>query len=68
MRLVEKNILVEFDCKFQNPKNIQAMAIEMFKTKSGIGPLLLQNIFKLNEACFYNLRGNSDFLTPSIAI
>ena len=47
-------------------RNIQAMAIEMFKTKSGIGPHLLQNIFKLNETCFYNLRGNSDFLTPSI--
>ena len=47
-------------------RNIQAMAIEMFKLKMGMGPSLLDNIFKLNPARQYHLRGNTDFLVPPV--
>jgi hypothetical protein len=47
-------------------RNIQAMAIEMFKLKMGMGPSLLDNIFKLNPARQYHLRGNTDFIVPPV--
>lgn len=41
-------------------KNLQALAIEMFKMKNKIGPEILNNIFVIKERC-YNTRLNSGF-------
>jgi len=48
-------------------RNIQSMAIEMYKTKNKLGPeLILNNIFTLNENGRGGLRSNSEFLRPRI--
>ena len=47
-------------------RNIQAMAIEMYKAKNNLGPSLLNYIFMLNENTGLNLRTNSDFFRPSV--
>ena len=47
-------------------RNIQAMAIEMYKTKNTLGPTLLYDIFTLNECKHVGLRSNSDFSRPSV--
>ena len=41
-------------------KNLQALAIEMFKVKNNIGPEILNEVFKIKDKC-YNTRFNSDF-------
>ena len=46
--------------------NIQAMAIEMYKAKNKLGPLFLEDIFKLNNTNQYNLRENTDFVLPNV--
>ena len=47
-------------------RNIQSMAIEMYKTKNNLGPNLLNNIFSLNGNIRGGLRTNSDFLRPRV--
>ena len=47
-------------------RNIQAMAIEMYKAKNKLGPLFLEDIFKLNNTNQYNLRENTDFVVPNV--
>ena len=47
-------------------RNIQAMAIEMYKAKNKLGPLFLEDIFKLNNTNQYNLRENTDFVLPNV--
>ena len=47
-------------------RNIQSMAIEMYKTKNNLGPNLLNNIFNLNGNIRGGLRTNSDFLRPRV--
>ena len=47
-------------------RNIQAMAIEIFKTKNSLGPNLLNNIFESKNHLRPGLRSQSEFLRPNI--
>ena len=47
-------------------RNIQRLAIEMFKFYNGLSPPLMNNIFKLREEDPYNLRHVSEFSRPMI--
>ena len=47
-------------------RNIQRLAIEMFKFYNSLSPPLMNNIFKLKEEIPYNLRHVSEFSTPLI--
>ena len=47
-------------------RNIQRLAIEMFKFYNGLSPPLMNNIFKLREENPYNLRHVSEFSRPMI--
>ena len=57
------NELLEKDKSFSiHHRNIQSMAIVMYKTKHNLGPeVILNNIFVLNENGRGGLRSNSDF-------
>ena len=41
-------------------RNLQALAIEMFKLKNNLAPKIVKDVFKLNDIP-YNTRNNSDF-------
>ena len=47
-------------------RNIQCLAIEMFKVKNRMGPTLLGDIFIVREYYGPTLRTNSDFIIPNI--
>ena len=47
-------------------RNIQAMAIEMYKVKNNLGPSILENIFALNTNNRAGLRSSSEFLRPRV--
>ena len=47
-------------------RNIQTMAIEMYKTKNNLGPSILNNIFPLNTRSRTGLRSSSDFSRPRV--
>jgi len=47
-------------------RNIQAMAIEMYKAKNNLGPSILNNIFALNTEIRPNLRTNTEFIRPRV--
>lgn len=47
-------------------RNIQSLAIEMYKAKNNIGPDLLHNIFVERQYNGPTLRSNSDFVKPSV--
>ena len=47
-------------------RNIQAMAIEMYKVKNNLGPSILENIFALNTNNRAGLRSSSEFLHPRV--
>ena len=47
-------------------KNIQTMAIEMYKAKNNLGPSILHDIFPMNNHIRTGLRSTSDFSRPRI--
>ena len=47
-------------------RNIQAMVIEMFKTKNNVGPSLLNQIFIQNQHFNPGLRSSSEFKRPNV--
>ena len=47
-------------------RNIQALAIEMFKVTNGMPHLIMNEIFQLREQSYYNLRHTSSFVIPPI--
>lgn len=47
-------------------RNIQAMAIEMFKAKNNVGPSLLNKIFIKNQHFNPALRSSSEFKRPNV--
>ena len=47
-------------------KNIQALAIEMFKIKKGLSPEIISDIFTQQTEFCYNLRHQNDFRVPFV--
>ena len=47
-------------------RNIQTMAIEMYKVKNNLGPSILDNIFELNTHSRPGLRTSSEFSRPRV--
>ena len=47
-------------------RNIQRLAIEMFRFYNGLPPPLMNNIFKLKVENSYNLRQVSEFSRPMV--
>ena len=47
-------------------RNIQRLAIEMFRFYNGLSPPLMNNIFKLKAESPYNLRQVSEFSRPMV--
>ena len=47
-------------------RNIQRLAIEMFRFYNGLSPPLMSNMFKLKAENFYNLRQVSEFSRPMV--
>ena len=47
-------------------RNIQRLAIEMFRFYNGLSPPLMNNIFKLKAESPYNLRQVSEFSRPIV--
>ena len=47
-------------------RNIQRIAIEMFRFYNGLSPLLMNNIFKLRAENPYNLKQVSEFSWPMV--
>ena len=47
-------------------RNIQALAIDMFKVANGMSPVIMNEIFQLREEYHYNLLYTSNFVIPPI--
>ena len=47
-------------------RNIQRLAIEMFRFYNGLSPSLMSNMFKLKAENSYNLRQVSEFSRPMV--
>ena len=47
-------------------RNIQRLAIEMFRFYNGLSPPLMSNMFKLKAENSYNLRQVSEFSRPMV--
>ena len=48
-----------------NYRNIQALAMEMYKVANGMSPVIMNEIFHLREEPHYNLRYTSNFVIPT---
>ena len=59
--LVSKNSSVSIHIK-----NIQKLAIEMFKSYKGLSPHIIDNVFKLRTENLYSLRQVSEFSRPIV--
>ena len=49
-----------------NHKNLQALAIEMFKVYTKTSPEIMQEVFQVKEQGNYNLRNQTDFIIPEV--
>ena len=47
-------------------KNLQALAIEMFKVHTKTSPEIMQEVFLVKEQGNYNLRNQTDFVIPEV--
>ena len=61
-----ENLLEKDNSVSIHHKNIQGLAIEMFKVKNKLCPEITSNIFMERTNNHYNLRNPSDFITPQI--
>ena len=58
--------LLEKDCAVTiHTKNLQLLMTEMYKTKNGLNPSFMQDIFCENTI-HYNLRNNNEFTQPRV--
>ena len=48
------------------PRNIQPLAIEMYKVANGMSPKTMNERFQLREKSHHNLRYTSEFINPQI--
>ena len=61
VRLLEKDNFVSV-----HQRNLQVLAIEMFRVGIGLSPVLMNDIFKLRGEQTYNLRKLSQFYKPKV--
>ena len=61
IKLLEKYNFVSI-----HQRNLQILAIEMFKVSNGLSPVLMNDIFKLRGEQTYNLRKLSQFYRPKV--
>ena len=47
-------------------KNIQTLAIELYKVKNNLSDQIMQEIFEKRQNVDYNLRFQTDFVLPSV--
>ena len=47
-------------------RNIQTLAIEMYKVANGMSPEIMNDIFQLKRKPRYNLRYTSEFIIPPV--
>ena len=73
LRIVYKDDISSFDELLTKDKsfrihhrNIQSLAIELYKAKHEISPLIIRNIFTARPTIARNLRTQSDFPLPQI--
>ena len=57
IKLLEKHNFLSI-----HQRNLQILAIEMFKVSNGLSPILMNDIFKLRGEQTYNLRKLSHFI------
>ena len=61
-----ENLLEKDNSVSMHHKNIQALAIEMFKVKHKLCPEITSDIFMERTNNQYNLRNRPDFLIPQV--
>ena len=59
-------LLVKDNSVSIHQRNLQILAIEMFKVSNGLSPVLMNDIFKLRGEQIYNLRKLSQFYRPKV--
>ena len=59
-------LLTKDKCFRIHHRNIQSLAIELYKAKHEISPLIIRNIFTTRSTIGRNLRTQSDFPLPQI--
>ena len=73
LRIVYRNNSLCFDQLLQidksyniHHKNIQTLAIELYKVKNNLSNQIMQEVFEKHESVDYNLRFQTDFVLPSV--
>ena len=59
-------LLEKYKFVFIHQRNLQILAIEMFKVSNDLSPVLTNDIFKLRGEETYNLRKFSQFYRPKV--
>ena len=49
-----------------HPRNLQVLAIEMYRVRKGLSPPIITELFEHKEEHYYNLRINAEFAMPAI--
>ena len=73
LRIVYRNTSLCFDQLLQtnkscniHHKNIQTLAIELYKVKNNLSNQIMQEVFEKHESVDYNLRFQTDFVLPGV--
>ena len=73
LRIVYRNNNLYFDQLLQidksyniHHKNIQKLAIELYKVKNNLSDQIMQEIFEKRQNVDYNLRFKTDFVLPGV--
>ena len=73
LRMVYRNNSLCFDQLLQidksyniHHKNIQTLAIELYKVKNNLSNQIMQEVFEKHESVDYNLRFQTDFVLPGV--
>ena len=73
LRLIYNDNLSSFEDLLENDnsvskhhKNLQALAIEIFKVHTKTSPEIMQEVFQVKEQDNYNLQNQTDFVIPQV--